>query len=62
MASTVKSITQSGSFGHALAFMQPIIREDTERWRVLDSEQSATIETDGTERFPKRGAVPGSLL
>ena len=50
------------AFGHALAFMRPIIAEDPDRWRVLDSETSATIQDRRTGAvLESREAVPGSL-
>ena len=60
VASTFKQARVA--FGHSLAFMKPIIAEDPERWRVLDSEQSARIEDRRTGAvLEAREAVPGSL-
>ena len=50
------------SFGHSLAFMKPIIADSPDRWRVLDSEQSALIEDRKTGAvLEAREATPGSL-
>ena len=50
------------SFGHSLAFMKPIIADNPDRWRVLDSEQSALIEDRKTGAvLEAREATPGSL-
>ena len=50
------------SFGHSLAFLKPMIRENQDRWRVLDSEQSATVEDRATGAvLEAREATPGSL-
>ena len=50
------------SFGHSLAFLKPMIRENPDRWRVLDSEQSATVEDRATGAvLEAREATPGSL-
>ena len=50
------------AFGHALAFMRPIVADDPDRWRVLDSEQSALIEDRKTGAvLEAREATPGSL-
>ena len=50
------------AFAHALAFMRPIIADDPDRWRVLDSEQSALIEDRRTgATLEAREATPGSL-
>ena len=60
VASTFKQARVA--FGHALAFMQPIIAEDPERWRVLDSQQSAMIaDRESGAVLEAREAVPGSL-
>ena len=60
VASTFKQARVA--FGHSLAFMRPIIAEDPDRWRVLDSETSATIEDRRTGAvLEAREAVPGSL-
>ena len=60
VASTFKQARVA--FGHALAFMRPIIAEDPERWRVLDAEQSALIaDRESGAALEAREAVPGSL-
>ena len=60
VASTFKQARVA--FGHALAFVRPIIAEDPERWRVLNSEQSALIEDrESGAALEAREAVPGSL-
>ena len=60
VASTFKQARVA--FGHALAFLRPIIEDNPERWRVLDSEQSATVEDRRTGAILEaREATPGSL-
>ena len=51
------------AFGHSLAFMQPIIKEDPDRWRVLSSSQTAMIEDRDTgTTLEAREATPNSLF
>ena len=60
VASTFKQARVA--FGHSLAFLKPMIRENPDRWRVLDSEQSATVEDRATGAvLEAREATPGSL-
>ena len=60
VASTFKQARVA--FAHALAFMEPIISADPDRWRVLDSEQSALIEDrESGAILEAREATPGSL-
>ncbi|MDD9987225.1 MAG: hypothetical protein OXQ31_13190, partial [Spirochaetaceae bacterium] len=54
VASTFKQARVA--FGHVLSFMQPVIAENAERWRVLDSSQAALIPAYSRRSGEKVGA------